>query len=134
MRADSSAVARAACLSARLAAGIGAEGRGGRYRSWCSAILPRRPLSTALSLPSRRFPEIDVNLIYIPGQSDYRKRLGADFAAGTPADIMLINYRRYASFAVKGVLEPLGPYLEKSRSSRRRLLSGIHLSLPLERR
>ena len=64
---------------------------------------------------TRQHPHIDVKLIHIPGQGDYRKRLGADFAAGTPADIVLINYRRYAAFAAKGVLEPLGPYLERSR-------------------
>jgi multiple sugar transport system substrate-binding protein len=62
----------------------------------------------------QRHPEIKVNLIHIPGQSDYRQRLGADFAAGTPADVILLNYRRYASFAAKGVLEPLGPYLAQS--------------------
>ncbi|MBL8049497.1 MAG: sugar ABC transporter substrate-binding protein [Chthonomonas sp.] len=55
-----------------------------------------------------------VELIHIPSQGDYRKRLGADFAANTPADVVLINYRRYAQFAAKGVVEPLGPYLEKS--------------------
>ncbi|MCB0109609.1 MAG: sugar ABC transporter substrate-binding protein, partial [Caldilineaceae bacterium] len=59
-------------------------------------------------------PEIAVELQHIPGQSDYRKRLGTDFAAGTPADIVLINYRRYAPFAAKGVLEPIGPYLDQS--------------------
>lgn len=58
--------------------------------------------------------QIDVNLIHIPSQSDYRKRLGVDFAAGTPADVVLLNYRRYANFAARGVLEPLGPYLENS--------------------
>jgi multiple sugar transport system substrate-binding protein len=61
-----------------------------------------------------RYPQIKVNLIHIPGQSDYRKRLGTDFAAGTPADVILLNYRRYASFAAKGVLEPLDPYLAQS--------------------
>jgi multiple sugar transport system substrate-binding protein len=61
-----------------------------------------------------RHPTIQVTLIHIPGQSDYRKRLGIDFAAGTPADIVLINYRRYAAFAARGVLEPLGPYLAQS--------------------
>lgn len=61
-----------------------------------------------------RNPAIDVELIHIPGQSDYRQRLGVDFAAGTPADVVLINYRRYAAFAAKGALEPLGPYLERS--------------------
>jgi multiple sugar transport system substrate-binding protein len=59
-------------------------------------------------------PTITVQLINIPGQSEYRKRLSTDFAAGTPADIVLLNYRRYANFAAKGTLEPLGPYLEKS--------------------
>ena len=59
-------------------------------------------------------PEIQVELIHIPSQGDYRNRLAADLAAGTPADVLLINYRRYAAFADAGALEPLGPYLEKS--------------------
>ena len=57
---------------------------------------------------------IDVDLIHVPGQGDYRTRLATDFAAGTPADVVLINYRRYAAFAARGVLEPLGPYLAAS--------------------
>jgi multiple sugar transport system substrate-binding protein len=61
-----------------------------------------------------RHPAIDVTLIHIPGQSDYRQRLGVDFAAGTPADVVLLNYRRYAAYAARGALEPLGPYLEQS--------------------
>ena len=59
-------------------------------------------------------PDIQVELIHIPSQSDYRNRLAADLAAGSPADVLLINYRRYAAFANVGALEPLGPYLEKS--------------------
>ncbi len=59
-------------------------------------------------------PDIDVELIHIPDQADYRQRLGADFAAGTPADVVLINYRRYAPFAAMGALEPLEPYLQGS--------------------
>ncbi len=55
-----------------------------------------------------------VELIHIPSQADYRRRLGTDFAAGVPADVVLINYRRYAEFAARGVVEPLGPYLAKS--------------------
>jgi multiple sugar transport system substrate-binding protein len=61
-----------------------------------------------------RHRDIEVQLVHIPGQSDYRKRLGIDFAAGTPADVVLINYRRYAAYAAEGALEPLGPYLERS--------------------
>ncbi len=59
-------------------------------------------------------PEIPVELIHIPSASDYRLRLGADFAAGDPADVVLINYRRFAPFAAMGSLEPLAPYLRRS--------------------
>jgi multiple sugar transport system substrate-binding protein len=62
----------------------------------------------------RRAPHVRVTLIHVPGLSDYRKRLGIDFAAGTPADVILLNYRRYAAFAARGALEPLGPYLTRS--------------------
>jgi multiple sugar transport system substrate-binding protein len=62
----------------------------------------------------QKYPGTVVQLIHIPSQSDYRTRLGMDLAAGKPADVLLINYRRYAAFAAKGALEPLGPYLEKS--------------------
>jgi multiple sugar transport system substrate-binding protein len=64
---------------------------------------------------ARRTPEVTVTLVHVPGPGDYRKRLGVDFAAGTPADVVLLNYRRYAAFAARGVLEPLGPYLARSR-------------------
>ncbi len=59
-------------------------------------------------------PEIDIVITHIPGQGNYRRRLATDFAGGAPADIVFINYRRYASLAAKKALEPLGPYLEKS--------------------
>lgn len=57
---------------------------------------------------------IDVQLIHIPSQGDYQTRLATDFAAGSPPDIALINYRRMPTYAVKNQFEPLGPYLDKS--------------------
>ncbi len=59
-------------------------------------------------------PTIDVELIHVPGQSDYRRRLAADFSAGSPPDIFLLNYRRFATFAEQGGLEPLTPYVADS--------------------
>jgi multiple sugar transport system substrate-binding protein len=59
-------------------------------------------------------PDIAIELIHVPSQSDYRLRLGADFAAGSPPDVVLLNSRRYAAFAARGVLEPLEPYLRGS--------------------
>jgi multiple sugar transport system substrate-binding protein len=64
---------------------------------------------------AERHPNIAVSLVHIPGQSDFRKRLGADFAAGTPPDIVLLNYRRYAAYAARDAFEPLGLYLERSQ-------------------
>jgi multiple sugar transport system substrate-binding protein len=54
-------------------------------------------------------PEIDVQVEHVASEDDYLQRLAADFAAGTPADVIFLNYRRFASFAARGVLEPLGP-------------------------
>ncbi len=59
-------------------------------------------------------PAIDVELVHIPSLIDYQARLGADLAAGSQADVVLINYRRYAPLAARGVLEPLAPYLRSS--------------------
>jgi multiple sugar transport system substrate-binding protein len=57
---------------------------------------------------------VRVRLQPIPEQREYRRRLGADFAAGIPPDVMLLNYRRFADLAARGVLEPLEPYLRQS--------------------
>ena len=55
-----------------------------------------------------------VNLQHVPSQSEYRQRLAAAFSSGAPPDVMLINYRRFASFAGQGGLEPLTDYLAGS--------------------
>lgn len=59
-------------------------------------------------------PEITVEITHIPSASAYRDRVATDFAAGSPPDVTLWNYRRYAGFAAEALFEPLGPYLEKS--------------------
>jgi multiple sugar transport system substrate-binding protein len=58
--------------------------------------------------------DVHIVLTHVPSPADYRTRLATEFAAGSPPDITLMNYRRYANFAAKGVLEPLGEYLERS--------------------
>ncbi|RMG94701.1 MAG: sugar ABC transporter substrate-binding protein [Chloroflexi bacterium] len=59
-------------------------------------------------------PDIRIEVTHIPSPRDYRTRLATEFAAGTPPDITLMNYRRYAAFAASDLLEPLGPYLAQS--------------------
>ena len=63
---------------------------------------------------SAAHPEIEIELQHIPGQSDYRQRLATAFSSGEPPDVMLLNYRRFGTFAAQGGLEPLVTYLEKS--------------------
>jgi multiple sugar transport system substrate-binding protein len=41
-------------------------------------------------------------------------KLSGSFTAGNPPDVFLLNYRRYGQFAAKNVLEPVGPWLDKS--------------------
>lgn len=59
-------------------------------------------------------PDYRIDLRYVPDDADYRRRLAADFSAGTPADVFLLNYRRIAPFAVEGAMTPIGSYLEQS--------------------
>ena len=59
-------------------------------------------------------PEIDVRLEHTPSQSAYRQKLATTFSAGTPPDVMLLNYRRFATFAETGGLEPLGARIAAS--------------------
>jgi multiple sugar transport system substrate-binding protein len=58
--------------------------------------------------------DVQVELRYVPDQAEYRRRLAADFSAGAAADVMLLNYRRFATFAGQGGLEPLSSYLDQS--------------------
>lgn len=60
---------------------------------------------------NNRQQRVRVTLSQVPSDADYTKRLTADFAAGTPADVILLNYRRYGAYAAKGAFEPVGPYL-----------------------
>lgn len=57
---------------------------------------------------------VAVDLVNMPGLADMYRRLLMDFASGTPADLFLLNYRRYAAFAAKKTLEGLAPYLAAS--------------------
>lgn len=58
--------------------------------------------------------DIRVDLLNIPSAADFRRRLTADFAAGAPPDVFLINYRRYGPFVAKGAIAMAAPYLAAS--------------------
>ncbi len=60
-------------------------------------------------------PGAEVTLNAIPDRKTFLSRLSASFASGSPPDVYLVNYRHNGQFATKGVLEPLGPKLEKAK-------------------
>jgi multiple sugar transport system substrate-binding protein len=68
---------------------------------------------------TRRFPDRPVTLLHIPGTGDYLRRLELDIAAGAPADVVLLNYRRIAGYAARGDLLPLDVLLDDSTSLER---------------
>jgi multiple sugar transport system substrate-binding protein len=63
---------------------------------------------------TRRFPDRPVTLSHVPGTGDYLRRLELDIAAGAPADVVLLNYRRIAGYASRGDLVPLDALLDAS--------------------
>lgn len=50
---------------------------------------------------------VRVESIAMPSQSDYLTRLTTDFAAGTPPDVSLFNYRRMTQYVNRGALDVL---------------------------
>ncbi|MGH2830340.1 MAG: ABC transporter substrate-binding protein [Actinomycetota bacterium] len=64
----------------------------------------------------RKQTGIRVQLISVPSQSDHAAKLSSGFAGGKPPDLFLINYRRFGQYAGQGVLENMGPRLDRSAS------------------
>jgi multiple sugar transport system substrate-binding protein len=60
-----------------------------------------------------RNPDVKVELVYMPSLAAHQQRLAMDFVVGTPSDVFLVNYRRYAQFSA-GLFEPLDKYVAKS--------------------
>jgi multiple sugar transport system substrate-binding protein len=59
-------------------------------------------------------PDVDVKMIEASDRDDLIARLSTSFAAGTPPDLFLLNYRFYAQFAARDVLEPIEDRVDNS--------------------
>ncbi len=60
-------------------------------------------------------PDLTIALLNIPSGRDFRRRLAADFAANTPPDIFLINYRHLGPFVAGEAIAPVAPWLKRSQ-------------------
>jgi multiple sugar transport system substrate-binding protein len=59
-------------------------------------------------------PGVAVKLVEASDREDLLTRLSTSFAGGTPPDLFLLNYRFYAQFAAKRVLEPVEDWVAAS--------------------
>ena len=69
-----------------------------------------------VALYEQRYPGKVVNLVTIPDAGDYQKRLAADFAGGSAADVLVLSYVNMPSYASRNLLAPVGPYLAASQA------------------
>ena len=56
---------------------------------------------------AEREPSTSVQLVEASDRTDLLTRLSTAFAAGSPPDVFLVNYRFYGQFAARNVLEPV---------------------------
>jgi multiple sugar transport system substrate-binding protein len=57
-------------------------------------------------------PGVTVGLEAIASSGDHMDKLTADYAAGDPADVFLVNYRRFGQLARNGAIAPAAGYLD----------------------
>jgi multiple sugar transport system substrate-binding protein len=69
---------------------------------------------TVASTFGQKHPEYTVTVLHVPGTSAYLQRLNADLTAGTPADVVLLNYRRMTRYAAQGALLSLSERIQAS--------------------
>ncbi len=70
---------------------------------------------TLISGFQKSHPGTTIKLIEASDRQDLLARLSTSFAGGTPPDLFLLNYRFYAQFAAKGVLEPVQSRVNTSK-------------------
>ena len=70
---------------------------------------------TLVSSFEKQNKDIDVKTIEASDQNDLLARLSTSFRGRQPPDLFLLNYRFYAQFAAKGVLEPIQSRVNSSR-------------------
>ena len=68
-------------------------------------------LEALISTFESQHPDIQIEYTTAPFDS-YFTKLQTDFAAGNAPDVFELNYENFVTFASRGTLEPLTPYLE----------------------
>lgn len=59
-------------------------------------------------------PDLELEISPVATQDDLLARLSTSFAAGTPPELFLINFRKYGQFVEQGAIAEVQPYLDAS--------------------
>ena len=59
---------------------------------------------------------VKVDLVAVPDRDSHLAKLTTSFAARRPPDVFLLNYRNFGPYDARGVLDPVGPRLAKSKT------------------
>jgi multiple sugar transport system substrate-binding protein len=114
MKLRTTLLAALACVLAAACGGSG-DGSSGSVRFLVFGDPPEiNAYRTLIRAFETKEPDIDIQLVEASDRDDLVARLSTSVAGGSPPDLFLINYRFYGQFAARGVLEPLGPYVEQS--------------------
>ncbi len=60
-----------------------------------------------------------VTVVAVPDRDAHIQKLTTAFGAGRPPDAFLVNYRNFAPFAARKVIDPAGPRLDSSKQLKR---------------
>ncbi|MGH9179940.1 MAG: ABC transporter substrate-binding protein [Acidimicrobiales bacterium] len=99
-----------------VAASCGGGGAGGAAVNFLVFGEPEelRAFRSVVAAFERGQDAVEVKLVEASGRTDLLTRLSTSLAAGSPPDLVLLNYRFYGQFAAKGALEPVERRLGRS--------------------
>ncbi len=123
------ALGAAACGGGEPGAGDGSAAEGDRRVSFqFFGDAEEAEVYREVAAAFKRRTGITVDLVAIPDRDSHLAKLTTSFAARRPPDVFLLNYRNFGSYEARGVLDPVGPRLERSEA----LKAGDYFRSPLE--
>lgn len=94
--------------------GAGAGGAGATVRFQVFGDADELAAYRQLVKAYERTSDDDVRLVEVADRDAHLQKITTGFAAGSPPEVFLVNYRNFAGFAARGALDPAGPRLERS--------------------
>ncbi|HVF76832.1 MAG TPA: sugar ABC transporter substrate-binding protein [Solirubrobacteraceae bacterium] len=92
----------------------GSEGSGATVRFQVFGAAEELAAYRELTAVYERRSDDDVRLVEVADRDAHLQKIATGFAAGSPPEVFLVNYRNFAGYAARGVLDAAGPRLSGS--------------------